>query len=55
MATEQEKETALQFALIDFAEALKLHGVDKVMASMDEQTFWHLYKWFDEMYPARRS
>jgi hypothetical protein len=33
-----------------FAEAVKKFGVDKVLSSMDETTFWFLYKWFKETF-----
>lgn len=48
-----EKEIQLRCALEDLKKAVEVHGVHKVISSMDEGTYWHFYKWFDDMYDFR--
>lgn len=43
-----EQESAMVFTLIDFSRLIREHGSHAVMSHMDEDTFWHLYKWFKE-------
>lgn len=43
-----EKESAMTFTLMDFGVLVQAYGAHEVMSKMDEQTFWHLYKWFKE-------
>lgn len=47
---DNEHEAALHFSLIDFAQMIEAYGANKVLSSMDETTFWHLYKWFKETF-----
>jgi len=41
-----ERESAIAFTLMDFAVLVKAYGAHEVMSKMDEETFWHLFKWF---------
>lgn len=42
------QEDLLKWALIDFKEAIRVHGVDTVIKAMDEETFLNLFKWFND-------
>lgn len=45
---EGQLEQHLHFTLNDFAELIKQQGVHRVMKAMDEDTYWMLYKYFDD-------
>lgn len=47
---EEEHDAALHFTLIDFAQMVQSYGANEVLSNMDEETFWHLYKWFGDTY-----